>query len=102
MALISRLFLVPKTLARTASIIERSRYRVEIRFFYSSAGGADLLSRDFNLLDESCGRRYRLTMQAHAFDVELDGFADQLPSLLQGSAGGDATREVGDMRAIAG
>jgi len=34
------LFLVPKTLARIASIIERSRYRVEIRFFYSSAGGA--------------------------------------------------------------
>src|ERR1039458_5799954 len=42
MALISRLFLVPKTLARMASIIERSRYRVEIRCYYSSAG-ADVL-----------------------------------------------------------
>jgi hypothetical protein len=31
--------LVPKTLARTASIIERSRYRVEIRCCYSSLPG---------------------------------------------------------------
>jgi hypothetical protein len=46
MALISRLFLVPKTLARIASIIERSRYRVEIRCFYSSAGGQMGLSAD--------------------------------------------------------
>jgi len=41
-------------------------------------------------------------MQAHAFDVELDGFADQLPGLLQGGAGGDATRKVGNVRAITG
>src|SRR5689334_18550982 len=38
MALISRVFLVPKILASVASIIERSRYREEIRLLYSSAG----------------------------------------------------------------
>ena len=59
--------------------LEVTRAQRDDRFFYSSAGGADLLSRDFNLLDEPGGRRYRLTMQAHALDVELDGFADQLP-----------------------
>ncbi len=51
MALISRLFLVPKTLARIASIIERSRYRVEIRCYYSSAG-------------REAGQRRKLTVAA--------------------------------------
>jgi hypothetical protein len=64
--------------------------------------GNDLLGRHFNLLDQSCGRRYGLTMQTHSFDVELDGFPDQLAGFLQGGACGHAAGKVGDVRAITG
>jgi len=36
-------------------------------------------------------------VQPHALDVELNRFADQLPRLFQGFAGGDTTRKVRDM-----
>ena len=68
---------------------------MEIRFFYSSAGGDARLGQDFNLLDELGGRGYRLTMQAHAFDVELDGLADQLLHLVQRSASDAEAWKIG-------
>jgi hypothetical protein len=39
-------------------------------------------------------------MQTHAFDVELDAFADQLPSFLQRGVRREAAGKVRNMRAI--
>ena len=61
----------------------------------------DALSGDLNLFDESRGRRDLFAMPSHAFDVELDGFADQLPGLLQSGAGCDTAGKIGNVGAVA-
>jgi hypothetical protein len=56
---------------------------------------------NLNLFNMRCGRWNSFAMQAHAFEVKFDRFADQLSRFFKRRPGGDTAREVGNMRAVA-
>lgn len=56
----------------------------------------------FDVFDAGGGRGDGFAVAAEAFDVELDGFADELLGLVEGLAGGDASGEVGDPGGVSG
>ena len=57
--------------------------------------------RNLKLLDKRRRLRNGLAMQLHAFNVEFNRFADQLPGFFKRRAGSNAPGEVWDVGAVA-
>src|SRR5882762_3265990 len=60
------------------------------------------LYRHFDLFDMRCRFRNNIAVDSHSVDVELNCPSDKLTRFLQRRGGRDATRKIGNVRAIAG